>query len=89
MPWIITWSAVSEVTVSTMEPLGPRRSILGRWMLNLDVNDESSPRTSSTQSSTARSQIQCFELGKPTVDTKAEFPSQGWGTVSGVVGKQS
>lgn len=54
MPWIITWSATSEVTVSTMEPLGPRRSTFGRWILNLDVNDESSPRTNSTQSSTAR-----------------------------------
>ena len=72
VPWIITWSATSGVTVSTLEPLGPRRSILGRWMLNLDVNDESSPRTSSTQSSTATSQIQCFELGKPMIDTKAK-----------------
>ena len=45
-------------------------------MLNLDVNDESSPRTSSTQSSTARGHIQCVELGKPTIDTKARFPSQ-------------
>ena len=63
VPWIITWSATSEVTVSTVEPLGPKRSTLGRWMLSSDVNDESSPRTSSTQSRTARSQIQCSELG--------------------------
>lgn len=45
-------------------------------MLNLDVNDESSPRTSSTQSSTARGQIQWVEPGKSMVDTKARFPSQ-------------
>ncbi len=39
-------------------------------MLNLDVNDESSPRTSSTQSSTVRSQVQCVELGKAMLDAK-------------------
>ena len=88
VPWIIMWSATSEVTVSTIEPLGSRRLILGRWMLNLEVNDESSPRTSSTQSSTVRSQVQRVELGKAMVDTKASFSSQDWGTVFAAVGKQ-
>ena len=88
MPWIITWSATSEVTVSTMEPLGPRRTFLGRWMLNLDVKDESSPRTSSTQSSTARGQIRCVKLGKPMIDTKARLPSQDQEWSLEWVGKQ-
>ena len=51
-------------------------------MLSLDVNDESSPRTSSTQSSTAGSQIQFVELGKSMVDTNARFPSQDQKMVS-------
>ena len=55
-------------------------------MLNLDVNDESSPRTSSTQSSTAGGRDQRVELGKAMNDTKAKRRRQDRGTVSGAVG---